>query len=79
MKPEAVFPNIGKTKLLYQTPAVGLNKEQCPIVRETGYSLPQFIFCAEGEGVLETEGKVFELPEGSVFFLPEKKHLPKFL
>ena len=36
MKPEAVFPNIGKTKLLYQTPAIGLNKEQCPIVRETG-------------------------------------------
>ena len=45
MKPEAVFPNIGKSNLLFQTPAIGLNKEQCPIVRETGYSMPQFIFC----------------------------------
>ena len=71
MKPEAVFPNIGKSNLLFQTPAIGLNKEQCPIVRETGYSMPQFIFCVEGEGVLETEGKVFQLPAGTVFFLPE--------
>ena len=71
MKPEAVFPNIGKSKLLFQTPAIGLNKEQCPIVRETGYCLPQFIFCVEGEGVLETEGKVFPLEQGSVFYLPE--------
>ena len=67
MKPEAVFPNIGKSKLLFQTPAIGLNKEQCPIVRETGYCLPQFIFCVEGEGVLETEGKVFQLEQGCVF------------
>ena len=71
MKPEAVFPNIGKSRLLFQTPAVGLNKDQCPIVRENGYCLPQFIYCVEGEGVLETEGKVFQLEAGDVFFLPE--------
>ncbi len=71
MKSEAVFPNIGKVKLPFQTPAVGLNKEQCPIVRENGYGFPQFIFCMEGEGVLETEGKTFEIQEGGIFFLPE--------
>lgn len=71
MKSEAIFPNIGNTKLPFLTPAVGLNKEQCPIVRENGYGVPQLIFCIEGEGVLETEGKVFEVEEGGIFFLPE--------
>ncbi|MGN1085389.1 MAG: AraC family transcriptional regulator [Lachnospiraceae bacterium] len=75
MKSEAVFPNIGKSKLPFQTPAVGLNKKQCPIVRESGYCLPQLIFSAEGEGVLETEGKVFSVKEGGIFFLPaEREH-----
>jgi len=73
MKPEAVFPNIKKAKLPFLTPAVGLNKEQCPIVRESGYCLPQLIYCVEGEGVLETEGKVFEISTGSIFFLPAKR------
>lgn len=73
MKPEAVFPNIKKAKLPFLTPAVGLNKEQCPIVREAGYCLPQLIYCVEGEGVLETEGKVFQIDTGSIFFLPAKR------
>ena len=71
MKPEAIFPNINDAKLPYLTPAVGLNKEQPPIIRENGYAVPQLIFCVEGEGILETEGKTFDLAEGGIFFLPE--------
>lgn len=71
MKPEAIFPNIGRSKLLFQTPAIGLNKEQPPIVRENGYNLPQLLFSVEGEGILETEGRVFQIEQGGVFFLPE--------
>lgn len=73
MKSEAIFPNVGKTKLPFLTPAVGLNKEQCPIVRESGYCLPQLIYCVEGEGELETEGKVFQVGVGDIFFLPAKR------
>ncbi|MCH5272242.1 MAG: helix-turn-helix transcriptional regulator [Lachnospiraceae bacterium] len=73
MKSEAIFPNIGKTKLPFVTPAIGLNKEQCPIVRESGYCLPQLIFGVEGEGVLETEGKIFSVHTGDIFFLPAKR------
>lgn len=73
MKPEAVFPNLDQAKLPYMTPAVGINKEQCPIVREDGYAVPQLIFCVEGKGVLETEGKTFDLTEGEIFFLPENR------
>ena len=75
MKSEAMFPNITEKKLPFQTPAVGLNKFQCPIVRENGYYLPQIIMCMDGEGVLETEGKTFKLEEGAIFFLPaEREH-----
>lgn len=75
MKSEAIFPNIGNKNLPFLTPAVGLNKVQCPIVRENGYHLPQLIMCMEGEGVLETEGKTFPLEEGAIFFLPaEREH-----
>lgn len=75
MKSEALFPNIGEKKLPFHTPAIGLNKIQCPIVRENGYHLPQIIMCVEGDGVLETEGKTFQLDEGAVFFLPpDREH-----
>lgn len=73
MKSEAVFPNIGEKKLPFHTPAIGLNKTQCSIVRENGYYLPQIIMSVEGEGVLETEGKTFAIGEGAVFFLPANR------
>lgn len=70
MKSETIFPNISNVKLPFLTSSVGLNKEQCPIIRENGYFVPQIILSVEGSGLLETEGKVLPLEEGSAFFLP---------
>lgn len=48
---------------------IGVQKEQCHIVRKEGYKFHQIIFSIKGMGVLKINGKEQKIPEGSYFYL----------
>lgn len=66
-----LFPVIGKEKELpIYLVSIGINKYQYHVDRKDGYPLPQILFSAHGEGILKTEGKVYQIPPNTAFFLP---------
>lgn len=50
--------------------SIGLHELQPRIDRPNGYEYDQFFYNCYGSGWLEMNGKVYELPEGSAFFIP---------
>lgn len=48
---------------------IGIQKEQCHIVRKEGCNIYQIIFSKKGSGVLKINGKEEKIPEGSYFYL----------
>ena len=65
------FPIIGEESgmPLY---LVNMGKHICQpeTVREEGYHLPQILYCTKGSGVLQADGKSFDVPAGTGVFLP---------
>lgn len=49
---------------------VGRTSYQYHVIREEGYSLPQFNFCKKGEGLLIVGEKEYQIRENMSFFLP---------
>lgn len=50
--------------------SIGLHELQPKIVRPQGHEYDQFFYNTYGSGRLEMNGKTYELPEGSAFFIP---------
>lgn len=50
--------------------SIGLHELQPKIVRPQGHEYDQFFYNTCGSGWLEMNGKTYELPEGSAFFIP---------
>lgn len=50
--------------------SIGLHELQPRIDRPNGYPHDQFFYNSCGSGWLELDGKQYELPEGSAFFIP---------
>lgn len=65
------YPVIGaESRLPVCVEGIGLNDVQYHVIRESGYYLPQILYCTEGEGVLITEGKTYTIHPYQGFFLP---------
>lgn len=52
--------------------SIGLHELQPKIVRPQGHDYDQFFYNTCGSGWLEMNGEIYELPEGSAFFIPAK-------
>lgn len=68
-----MFPSVEEVSdLPFYVFSIGLHELQPRIVRPEGYEYDQFFYNTCGSGRLEMNGKVYELPEGSAFFIPAK-------
>lgn len=54
--------------------SIGLHELQPRIEKQQGHEYDQFFFNTSGSGWLELDGKKYELPESSAFFIPA--HVP---
>ena len=62
----------GVEDLPFYVYSIGLHELQPKIDRPEGFAYDQFFYNAIGSGWLEMNGKTYELPEGSAFFIPKK-------
>lgn len=60
----------GVTDLPFYVISIGLHELQPRIDRPNGHEYDQFFYNANGSGWLEMNGQIYELPEGSAFFIP---------
>ncbi len=60
----------GVTDLPFYIISIGLHELQPRIDRPEGHEYDQFFYNSCGSGWLEMNGKLYELPEGSAFFIP---------
>lgn len=68
-----MYPPIEKVQdLPFYVIGLGLHELQPKIIRSDGYEYDQFFYNTYGSGWLEMNGKTYELPEGSAFFIPAK-------
>lgn len=67
----AIFPIINnEAGLPFLVCGIGVNKNQCHIIRDDGYCIHQVIYCTAGEGVLKIAGEAIPIKPGMLFFLP---------
>lgn len=64
----------GVTDMPFFVISIGLHELQPRIDRPEGFEYDQFFFNCNGSGWLEMNGRKWELPEGSAFFIPA--HMP---
>lgn len=65
----------GVTDLPFYVVSIGLHELHPRIERPDGYDYDQFFYNCTGSGWLEINDHKYELPEGSAFFIPAKKHI----
>lgn len=63
----------GVEKLPFYVISIGLHELQPRIDRPNGHEYDQFFYNTCGSGHLEMNGRVYDLPEGSAFFIPAGK------
>ncbi|MDO4165828.1 MAG: AraC family transcriptional regulator [Eubacteriales bacterium] len=64
----------GVTDLPLYVVSIGLHELQPRIDRPAGHEYDQFFYNSNGSGHLEMNGQIYDLPEGSAFFIPA--HMP---
>lgn len=68
-----MYPSVEEVKdLPMYIFSIGLHELQPCIDRPEGFEYDQFFYNSNGSGWLEMNGKTYELPEGSAFFIPAK-------
>ncbi len=54
---------------------IGSQSDQCHITRKEGYAYHQLIFSTQGNGILKINNQIFDIPEGTFFYLkPGESH-----
>ncbi|HBI53088.1 MAG TPA: hypothetical protein DDX72_09975 [Ruminococcaceae bacterium] len=71
---QSIYPyNPELSGLPFLLTGIGGSRYQSRISRPDGYRWHQILYCADGEGVLEYDGKTEELHKGTFVFLPKAK------
>ena len=67
----AIFPIINnEAGLPFLVCGIGVNKNQCHIIRDEGYCIHQVIYCTAGEGVLKIADEQIKIKPNMLYFLP---------